>query len=74
MTTTLEQLLEILIPVFSGSLPFAIFMGIMYSLNEPHRSPPVAIVEIVENEIEIEYIRLPSQEEIERSRATNLRE
>tara|TARA_B100001250_G_scaffold414345_1_gene452098 strand:- start:1485 stop:1733 length:249 start_codon:yes stop_codon:yes gene_type:complete len=57
----LNTLLEITIPAFSASIPFAIFMGVMHSLgnaeaDDTETEPPIAMVEIVEEEIEIEYV------------------
>ena len=50
------------------SIPY-LWFAILLSYPKPTaESEPIAYVEIVEDEIEIQYIRPPSAEEIERSK------
>ena len=54
-------------------LPFIIGLGVYIETAKAEvEPPPIAIVEVVEEEIEIVFIRPPTQEEIERARAYNL--
>jgi len=61
-----------LIPFFFSQLPFAILLIIIGCFKQVNTEPPIATVEIVEEEIEIVFIRPPTQEEIDRARAYNL--
>ena len=56
------------------SVPYLWFFALALSYPKATtESEPIAYVEIVEEEIEIQYIRPPSAEEIERARQYNLR-
>ena len=53
------------------SIPY-LWFAILLSYPKATTEDPIAYVEIVEDEIEIQYIRPPSAEEIERARQYNL--
>ena len=55
------------------SVPYLWFALVLTYPKATAESEPIAYVEIVEDEIEIQYIRPPSAEEIERARQYNLR-
>tara|TARA_Y100001938_G_scaffold147071_1_gene227459 strand:- start:166 stop:363 length:198 start_codon:yes stop_codon:yes gene_type:complete len=50
------------------TVPYLWFTLLLTYPKATAEDQPIAYVEIVEEEIEIEYIRPPSQEEIERAR------
>ena len=53
------------------SIPY-LWFALLLSYPKATTEDPIAYVEIVEDEIEIQYIRPPSAEEIERARQYNL--
>ncbi len=55
------------------SIPYLWFALLLTYPKATAEDQPIAYVEIVEEEIEIEYIRPPSQAEIERAREYNLK-
>ena len=68
-----EEQQSILIPFFFSQLPFALLLFAIGCFKvQADTEPPIATVEIVEEEIEIVFIRPPTQEEIDRARAYNL--
>ena len=53
------------------SIPY-LWFALVLSYPKATAEDPIAYVEVVEDEIEIQYIRPPSAEEIERARQYNL--